>query len=246
MQKVCFKIIVVALLIFANNFNVNAQITSGRIVFERKTNLKKRFGNDPRLGQYITEENKYRIEKFELLFNDSMCLYQFIKPEVETEEGFLKFLTSRNTVNQNIKTNEKVVTMDLWGTTAYLKDSIHKRAWKITDSRRVISGYNCRKAIWEMDDSTRIYAWYSLEIVPSMGPEGFSGLPGTIMGMATEDGGVVYFAKEVKTMPIKPEIFNVDLKGKDVYTEVQLKELLMMRMKQWIKPKDLEAMFKWL
>jgi hypothetical protein len=36
------------------------------------------------------------------------------------------------------------------------------------------------------------------------------------------------------------------MKGKDVYTEEQLKEMLKGRMGQWVKPADLEAMFQWL
>jgi GLPGLI family protein len=137
--------------------------------------------------------------------------------------------------------------MDLWGSEAILKDSMQRRQWKITENKRVIAGYNCRKAIWEMNDSTRIYAWYALELVPSIGPEGFAGLPGAILGMATEDGSVIYFAKEVKAVeqPVV-KLEEPNMKGKEVYTEDQLKEMLKGRMGQWVKPADLEAMFQWL
>jgi hypothetical protein len=37
-----------------------------------------------------------------------------------------------------------------------------------------------------------------------------------------------------------------DAKGKEIYNEEQLKGMLMQRMGQWVKPKDLEAMFAWL
>jgi GLPGLI family protein len=44
-------------------------------------------------------------------------------------------------------------------------------------------------------------------LVPSVGPEGFCGLPGTILGLATEDGGIIYFAKKVEaTNPTKEEM----------------------------------------
>jgi GLPGLI family protein len=54
--------------------------------------------------------------------------------------------------------------------------------------------YECIKAIWQKNDSTRIYAWFSPMISASIGPEGISGLPGAILGLAREDGSVVYFA----------------------------------------------------
>ena len=136
--------------------------------------------------------------------------------------------------------------MDLWGNSAYIKDSMDQRQWKITESKRNISGYMCRKAVWEMNDSTRIYAWFSPDIVPSIGPEGFQGLPGAILGMATEDGGVVYFAKSIETVPLPAGVLNYDEKGKEVYNEEQLKKMLLERMGQWVKPRDLEAMFSWL
>lgn len=223
----------------------NAQITEGRIVFERKTNLKKRMGDNPRMKNFITEENKYRIENFELFFNDTSCVFKPI-PDEEVVEGFIKYFTTHNTVYQNLTKKEKFIVMDLWGNNAYIKDSMETKKWKITANSRVISGYSCKKAIWEMNDSTRIYAWFSTDIVPSVGPEGFQGLPGAILGMATEDGSVIYFAKKIELMAPTKNTLTYDAKGKDIYTEDQLKAILTERMKQWVKPKDLEAMFSWL
>jgi GLPGLI family protein len=222
-----------------------AQINSGRIVFERKTNLKKTMGDNPRMKNFITEENKYRIENFELYFNDSSCVFMPL-PDEEPAQGMMKYFTTHNTVYQNINKREKFIVMDLWGNPAYIKDTMDNRNWKITENTRMISGYNCRKAIWEMNDSTRIYAWFSVDIVPSVGPEGLQGLPGAILGLATEDGSIIYFAKEVKAMDPPAGILKYDEKGKDVYTEEALKAILAERMKQWVKPRDLDAMFSWL
>ncbi|MCE2682465.1 MAG: GLPGLI family protein [Flavobacteriia bacterium] len=244
-SRVGIKQFISALCIALFPMIVSAQMTSGRIVFERKTNLKKRMGDNPRMKNFITEENKYRIENFELFFNDSTCLFRPL-PDNEPVEGFLKYFTTRNTVYQDISSQHKYIIMDLWGTEAIISDSIDQRNWKVTDSKRNISGYSCRKAIFQMNDSTRIYAWFSIDVVPSIGPEGFGGLPGAILGLASEDGGVVYFAKEVKAMAPPAGVMSYNEKGKEVYTEEQLKKMLMERMGQWVKPKDLEAMFSWL
>jgi GLPGLI family protein len=235
--------IITLFLLIATGFS--AQITEGRIVFERKTNLKKRMGDNPRMKNFITEENKYRIENFELFFNDTSCVFKPI-PDEEAADGFIKYFTTHNTVYQNLTKKEKFIVMDLWGNNAYIKDSMDTRKWKITSNKRVISGFNCKKAIWEMNDSTRIYAWFSTDIVPSIGPEGFQGLPGAILGMATEDGSVIYFAKKIELVTPTKSSLTYDAKGKDIYTEDQLKAILTERMKQWVKPKDLEAMFSWL
>jgi hypothetical protein len=47
-------------------------------------------------------------------------------------------------------------------------------------------------------------------------------------------------------MELPAGVLLYDAKGKDIYNEEQLKEMLKERMSQWVKPKDLEAMFAWL
>jgi GLPGLI family protein len=240
------KKIVITGILFLFTANTFAQISSGRIVYERRTNLKKRLGDNPRMKNFITEENKIRIENFELLFNDSVSVFKNIPDVGAGDAGFMKMMTTRNTTYQNSNTRQKFIIMDLWGSEAVIKDSIERKAWKITDNKRMISGYNCRKAFWQMNDSTRIYAWYAEELIPTVGPEGFEGLPGTILGLATEDGSVVYFAKEIKAMVPPAATFQYPEKSKDVYTEEELKKILLERMGQWMKPQDLDAMFQWL
>ena len=138
----------------------------------------------------------------------------------------MSWATSKNTIYQNFETKSTLSIKSVWGEALYVQDTLRKREWKITDSKRVISGYNCRKAIWEMNDSTRIYVWYADDIVANVGPESFCGLPGAILGLATEDGGVIYFAKNIEV--IKPELaILIPKKGKNkIYTSTELKTKL--------------------
>jgi len=221
-----------------------AQITSGKIVFERRTNLKKTVGKNPRVKDFINEDNKIRKENFELAFNDSSSVFAYIEPE-EEEGGMLSYFTQRNTVYQNLAEEEFMVIMTAWGDPMYLKDSISERKWKVTESKRKFAGYLCYKSIWEMNDSTNIYAWFSPDIVPSVGPEGVSGLPGAILGLATEDGSIVYFATEVKETKVTSEMTDYSKFNKDVYTKTELIETLAKSMGKWVKRKDLEGMFSW-
>lgn len=178
-----------------------AQITSGKIVFERRTNLYKKFKGDD-VKEWLKPEDKNKVDLFELYFNDSMSVF---KPQESDLKERMSWATSKNTTYQNFNSNSTLAIKSVWGEDLYVKDSLKKREWKITDSKRVISGYNCRKAVWKMNDSTRIYVWYTDDIIPNVGPESFCGLPGAILGLATEDGGLIYFAKsvEVSTPPIE-------------------------------------------
>jgi GLPGLI family protein len=234
-------ITIFSLAVAANSF---AQLTQGRVVFERRTNLKKTLKGNERAERFITEKNKIRKENFELLFNESGSSFQYIEPEVE-EEGFMKFMTQRNTVHHDLENNEIMVTMNLWGNPAYMKDTPAERKWKITDRSREFDGYKGVRAIWQMNDSTRIYAWFCPDIVPVSGPEGFRDLPGLILGLATEDGSVVYFAKEVEVVEVSDEQVAFPEPKDDTYNKEDLKSLLLDKMGQWIKPEDLDAMFAW-
>jgi GLPGLI family protein len=59
-------------------------------------------------------------------------------------------------------------------------------------------------------------------LVPSIGPEGFCGLPGTILGLATEDGGIIYFAKKIELLTPSREDVLMDAGKNKTFT---LKEL---------------------
>lgn len=222
-----------------------AQITSGKIIYERKTNLLKLYKDNERVKPFLKADMKTKIEAFELYFNDTLSAFLPVESD-EVEQGFTKFLTTHNKVYNNTNKNQKTAVLDMWGTETVVQDSMSFRQWKITGSKREIAGYLCHKAMWEVNDSTRVYAWFSPEIVPSVGPEGFNGLPGTILGLATEEGTIIYFAKEVKVMA--PPMAKLEYTGKvkDVYTVEALKAQLLEKMGQWVKKEDLDGMFSWL
>ena len=196
------------------------QIHSGKIVYERKTNLLKRF-DDPRMKRFVNEDNKIKTEKFVLFFNDTCSAF---KPILTNEQDPTSWMTTKNSYFLNENQNEKMSILALFGQDVFIKDTLPQRAWKITDSKRKISGYQCRKAIYQKDDSTRLYAWFTVDIVPTIGPEGFNGLPGTILGLATEDGGIIYFAKTVEELKPSVEDLSYKLGKNKVFTMNEFKE----------------------
>jgi len=174
----------------------SAQITKVKVVYERKTNLFKKF-KDERMQKWIKEENKIKVDMFDLIVSDSMSVF---KPQDTELRDQIEWATQKNTTYQNTNSGTRFMKKNLWGEELMLTDSLVKRTWKITDGNRKIAGYNCRKAIWKANDTTKIYAWFSYDILPQVGPESYYGLPGLILGLATEDGGVIYFAKKVEVL----------------------------------------------
>lgn len=218
----CFKYFLFLIVIVAFGAEALAQISSGKIVFERKTNLYKKFKDDD-VKDWLKEEDKNKVDIFELYFNDSLSVF---KPQESDLKERMSWATSKNVVYENFNHNSRLSIKSVWGEELYVQDTLCNRKWKITDNKRMISGYSCRKAIWQQNDSTRIYAWYTDDIVPNIGPESFSGLPGAILGIATEDGGVIYFAKSIELS--KPDVLMMQpKKGKNkIYTSAELKTKL--------------------
>jgi GLPGLI family protein len=209
------------LLCFEVDF-AKAQIVAGKITYERKTNLYKKF-KDNDIKEWLKEEDKNKIDVFELHFNDSLSVFM---PEESDLREKMSWATSKNTVYQNYQSGSRLMMKTIWGEVLWVQDSLYKRTWKVTESKRNICGYSCRKAIWQPNDSTRIYAWYCDEINVSTGPESFTGLPGAILGLATEDGGVIYFAKTVQLQaPTSEVLLPKKIKGK-VYSANELKTKL--------------------
>lgn len=198
------------------------QITSGKIVYERKTNLFKKYKNSWS-REWIKEEDKNKLDVFELYFNDSLSAFKAQESELKEK---MSWTTSKNQVYQNFNRDKRLTVKSIWGEELLVQDSLWKREWKMTGSKRTICGFLCRKAIWQANDSTRIYAWYCNEISVSTGPESFMGLPGAILGLATEDGGVIYFAKTVQPGAIGMDKMLAPKTKKKIYTTAELRDKL--------------------
>ena len=222
-----------------------AQMTSGKIVYMRKMNLKKLFKDNERVKPFLKDDVTWNVDSFALYFNDSLSAFIPVEGD-EMQKGMMKMLTPQNTTYKNLNQNERMVEMMMMGSQMTIKDTLKPRVWKVTESTRKIAGYTCRKSMFDMNDSTRLYAWFTVDIVPSIGPEGFDGLPGAILGFANEDGSIVYFAKSVEAMEPPLEVIVPKEKKKDVYKEEELKALLLEKMGKWIKKEDLDAQFAWL
>jgi len=229
--------------VFLIGYNLSAQVTNAKIIFERKTNLFKKYKGE-RTKDWIKEENKIKIDVFELIISDSLSVFKSQESDIREQ---MDWLTQKNTTYHNLNSKTRFLIKNMWGEELYLKDSIIKRTWKITDGTRKIAGYNCRKAIWQANDTTKIYAWFSYDLTPSVGPESYTGLPGTILGLATEDGGVIYFAKKIELQPLIAASDLQTPKKKKVKTisEVKLDMESRFGKEKWFKPMWDEQFLLW-
>lgn len=231
-----------ALFLLSVSFGFGQFIESGKITYERKTNLLK-IPNLPPFLQKIADEKKYNVDEFVLTFNSNGS--SFI-PKVAMTNNPADMLSTKNTVYSNHLTGDRMTMIDMMGNKIFIQDTVNKIRWTMTDNTRKLAGYECKMAIYRKDDSTRLYAWYAEELVPAVGPETFSGLPGTILGLATEDGGVVYFAKSVEVVKVEDSQFKYDTGKTKVYTKKAFAEEITKQMGNSPMAKGMiTAFFRW-
>lgn len=182
-----YKFLIAALLLVQSAFSQQTFITSGKLVFERKTNMHRLFfkGEENSWSQEIKKLTpQFKTNVFELLFNGNQSLYQ---PGKETEAkkiGFFPMPADENTVYRNLQNGTSVSQKQVFESRFLITDTNQHFKWKILPETRTIAGFECRKAITTICDSVVVVAFYTDEIVPATGPESFSGLPGMIMEIA--------------------------------------------------------------
>jgi len=221
------RLLTVMTVLVLTSWSFSQVLQSGEIVFERRTNLEKRYEGSDRMSARSKDWMKEpKTDEFVLYFTETSSLFKPILPEVGDDDR--EWSTMKNTTYQNFSSGKLERQFSYYGSEIYLSDTIKTRPWIITENRRNIAGYETKQALWIANDSTKIYAWYAEQIVPSVGPESFNGLPGAILGLALEDGGVVYFAKSVK--PLSKSNFEKEMpkgKPKDYYSNEGLRKMVM-------------------
>ena len=101
------------------------QIRSGKIVFERRTNLLKKY-SDNRMKAWL-KDKKIKIDMFEMYFNDTMSIF---KPQETDLVEQMDWATMKNTVYQNLKKNQRMSILPIWGDNVFVSDSLKKENGK--------------------------------------------------------------------------------------------------------------------
>jgi len=187
------KNIFLVLLVFSSWISFS-QVTEGYIKYERRMNLFKKYP-DKDSQRWIGEKNKYSVDHFFLYFNDSSSVY--IPDPDEEKNEIMKWLVLQHSMIQNFNTMQNVSLLNIYGQVVVIEDQLRPRAWKYTGKIRTIANYECKQVLLDVNDTTTLYAWFTPDIIPQIGPENFWGLPGAILGVASEDGRITYFATEV-------------------------------------------------
>ncbi len=222
-KNITWSITLLTLLVFLFiSPNSNAQfIHSGKIMFERKTNLKLQMRSEEQdyswlksLGLSLPESiSSYFILKFE----NQRSKYYFEKSEdIQNMSFFNRGPARENTVVIDFNSSTIFAQKDIFESQFLIEDSLITPIWKLEDEMREIAGFMCRKAITIIDDSVVVVAFYTDQIIQSSGPESFNGLPGMILGIAIPRLYTTWFATEVNVLLPDEKDFTPPKRGRNV------------------------------
>lgn len=203
-------------------------IKSAKITFEKKINQKQQLASNTWISDDARDKmSKYRISNWDYSFNDSSSIYK-IKPKETLNDNNFFFIAGENTneLYTDFNKNARVIRKPIRGEDFILKDTIPHLHWKIMNDVRQIAGYECRKATAIINDSVTVVAFYTDEILLKGGPEGFTGLPGMILGLAIPRYNTTWFATKVEAKNVPILTIAPPAKGKRTDTEKDFKKML--------------------
>jgi GLPGLI family protein len=228
------------LLIFLSTFALAQSqqvfIKQGKIEYERKTNSHRLYfaGEE---GSWVDQFKKlvpqFKVNYFDLLFTDDKSVY---KPGREVEEqktGFFESPAGENTVYKDLKQQTGISQKQIFESQFLITDSIRNLQWKILPEIRNIAGFDCHKAVSKICDSVVVVAFYTDEIIPSTGPESFSGLPGMILELAIPRLYTTWTATKIENLtPSDEKKIVAPTKGKKA-NEKELAQQIKDGIKDW-------------
>lgn len=203
-------------------------IKSAKITFEKKINQKQQLATNDWISDDAKDKmGKYRTSLWEYNFNDSSAVYK-MKPKETLGDNNFFFITGENTneLFTDFGKKTRVIRKPINGEDFILKDTIPNLNWKMMNDVRKIAGYDCRKAVAMINDTVAVIAFYTDEILLKGGPEGFTGLPGLILGLAIPRYNTTWFATKIEAINVPILDVQPPTKGKKTDTEKDFKKLI--------------------
>ncbi|WP_158827730.1 GLPGLI family protein [Mucilaginibacter lacusdianchii] len=215
---------------------------SGTIEFEKSVNMyaviQKMMDKDnesfflPAFEAYKKQKPQFKKLKSTLTFNGNQTLFVPNEDADEDQTFSSPMVTQNNTTYTNLGDGLSTTLKTVFEQSFLVKDSIRHINWKITDERRDIAGYSCRRANAVVMDSIYVVAFYTDEIPTSGGPESFTGLPGMILGLAMPHENITWFATRVTDQTVQAATIKPPSKGKPMDNK-KLAETIKSAMTNW-------------
>lgn len=213
----------------------------GVIMYENRVNMHLNIPADRQEMKAMVPE--FRTTKMQLFFNEEESLYKNVAEDEDEQFSAgnmrMSFRMPKTELFTNTSTTAILSQQELMGKKYIILDTVKMSPWKFGTETKEILGYTCRMAYYSntMEVSTmrmvngtlepekrtvtqEITAWYTDQIRPSLGPERYNTLPGTVLALDINNGERVIVARKVELRELKKG----ELKAPDSGTKVTQEE----------------------
>jgi GLPGLI family protein len=239
-----FKILLITIFLSNLGFSqstegvVNYTITHNWVKKIKPLNYLSKIRREKYEYQYMSNA-EWKMKKI-MYFNENESRY--IDSE-ETTDDELKysyaFKKEKYEIRKNYKQKTQNDVIEMLGKVYLIDDSLKTQSWKIKNDIKEVAGHICMNAVREDTlKMQKITAWFALDISIPAGPERNYGLPGLILELDVNDGGMHIEATNVSFKKLTNEMdFPKKLKGKKV-TEDAYQAIIASHVKDKIKAEE--------
>ena len=182
-----FRTISWAVLLLLVVLTMNAQ--NGQGIVDYKYTLYTEEGSGfPGMPSSYDIMTKLNYTDSESFFERDKDVVEVIDPTDRRARWISRMMQNRiSSYYKNVKENQMIESVHLFGKNFIIPDSLPSRKWKISaGEQKDILGYLCMKAIYR-DSSENVIVYFTPQIPWPHGPADFNGLPGIILEVQSAD-----------------------------------------------------------
>ncbi|NOT38287.1 MAG: GLPGLI family protein [Saprospiraceae bacterium] len=160
-------------------------------------------------------KNKSDADPYVLIYDESQAIYYLDEDNMPPQQW--NWRREKRFLHTSLKDKKRLDNIEMLGKSFVFEDDMLRFKWKILNEIKEVAGYVCMKA--ETIDTVKnqkIVAWFASEIPVSLGPEGFSGLPGLILEIDKNNGSAIVTATKIIKDSISTPIKIPKKKGKKI------------------------------
>jgi GLPGLI family protein len=232
---------------------------TGVITYETKVNLHRNIPKEMEGRKAMIPE--FRTSKNQLFFTAAESIYKPLIEDEEQDmvasggggggAMVMRFQMPNVEIYYNADQQNAMSSQEFMGKQYLITDSLVVAPWKFGTETKTILGYTCKQAYYTVTEEVNtmrmtgsgpptpekrmvtrdITAWYTDKIRPSLGPDRYFSLPGTVLAVDVNNGERVTVATKVELRALKKNDLKVPEKGEKI-TQRQFRKMMDERMRQ--------------
>jgi GLPGLI family protein len=138
----------------------------------------------------------------QLYFSETESRYIDSEERAEPEDQGYSWRRDKYSIQRDYQRGVIFDVIEMLGKVYVVEDSIHAPDWKVKNDLKEVAGHVCMNATWhDTLKNQTVDVWFALDLPGAFGPERLCGLPGVILEVDVNNGGMIMVADKIETLP---------------------------------------------